>query len=713
MNRSWPTRVPHPWLASAAVVLWFGYLMTLLGVDSRDVLRYVLYLAVVTFAPGLALASVVWRERLSLLATVGLAAALGYIIEGAVFAALAASDLRSLWLWYPAVGVLSILGLGWRWWSRDVRRPATVPATRTWTRAFAVCLVTGVNTVYLAYLGSIPAGRETLVPVGPDMFWHLSNTAEILNHWPITEPRIAGEAFSYHLFSNVHLAAAAAITGIDLHVLLLRLFLAPMLALSVLNVCVLTRLLTRSRVVELCALAMVFFAGTNDLAMFSSNVWRSFQDHGAPPYLGDPWAFTGGGLYSGIGPSYVFGLVMFLPLVCLTLPIVSRAAFSRGQLVVIALLVAATLLAKGTFMPVYIAGLIMAAAWLRLQGADGWRTAAWLTVLAIVVFVPVYFLTFHQYWQGGREPIRIELFKIVQQTDLWTRVEPVLASLWEFGGRKGIVDWTYRGVAALIAALLVVVFFVISYGTQLLGIAYQLGRSGFRLRPNRVVLLSMIVCGVGPACLLSLTDGAQTHFLNTAYPLAGVLGAVGLGHLIAHSTRGFGLVLRATAIVLLSLSTTSSVFFYWGLYYDNEVAQTVRAGVGVLRESPLYQAHRWIRANTSPDAVIAASAYSEPTPALARRVDYSALAERRAFLEGFHFLRARDPESLATRRALLTAVFREGDAVALETMRRQYRVEYLVVELSDQKPIKLPDAAVSLVFENAGARVYRVKDTTG
>ncbi len=711
-SRRVPTRVPHGWLASVAVVLWFGYLTTRLGVDVPDVVRYVVYLAVVTFAPGVALSAFLWRERLGPLAMVGLGAALGYILEAAVFVGLATIDLRWLWPWYSVAGVLSVLGLGWRWWSERVeRRSMPGSASASWARALAICLVVTVNTIYLAYLGSVPVGRETLVPVGPDMFLHLSNTAEMLHHWPVTDARLAGVPFSYHLMANAHLSAAAAITGIELHVLLLRLFLGPMLALSALNVCVLTRLLTRSLLVELCALAMVFFAGTNDLAMFSSSVWRSFKDHGAPPYLGDPWGFSGGGLYSGIGPSYVFGLVLFLPLVCLTLPIVTRAVVSRRQLLVIGLLMAASMLAKGSFMPVYIAGLIMAAAWLWLRGSGSWRTAAGLTALAIVICVPLYFLTYQQYWQGGGEPLKIALFGIVRQTEIWTRIEPLLNSLWEFGGRKGIVDWTYRGVALLIAALLVVVFFAVSYGTRLLGVAYHLRRSGFRMRPNRVVLLSMIVCGVAPACLVSLTDGNQMHFLNTAYPLAGVLGAVGLGHLILTRTRG--VAMRWLAIAVLALSTTSSAFFYWGFYQDNEVAQTIRGGPGMLTDSWLYQAQRWIRANTSPDAVIAAGAYSEELPALARRVDYSALAERRVFLEGYYYLRARDPAGLATRRALLTAVFREGDAAALETMRQQYRVEYLVVELSDKKPIKLPEAAVSLVFENAGARVYRVKDTTG
>lgn len=711
-GRRMPTRVPHAWLASVAVVLWFGYLTTRLGVDLPDVIRYVAYLAVVTFPPGLALTVFLWRERLSPAAVFALGAAMGYVLEAAAFVSLAIIQVRWLWQWYPVIGALSVIALGWRWWrSRGERRSAGITVTTIWARVVAICLVVTVNTIYLAYLGSVPVGRETLVPVGPDMFLHLSSTAEMLHHWPITDARFAGVPFSYHLMANVHLAAASAITGIELHVLLMRLFLGPMLALSALSVCVMTRLLAQSLVVELCALAMVFFAGTNDLAMFSSSVWRSFKDHGAPPYLGDPWGFTGGGLYSGIGPSYVFGLVMFLPLVCVTLPIVSRAAVSRGQLLVIGLLMAASMLAKGSFMPVYIAGLIMAATWLWLRGTGRWRTAAWLAALALVICVPLYFLTFQQYWQGGGEPIKIALFGIVRQTEIWTRVEPLLSSLWESGGRKGIVDWTYRVVALLIASLLVVVFFVVSYGTRVLGAAYHLRRSGFRMRPNRVVLLSMIACGVAPACLVSLTDGNQMHFLNTAYPLAGVLGAVGLGHLILTRTRGSAM--RWLAIAVLSLSTTSSAFFYWGMYQDYEVAQTIRGGSGMLTDSGLYQAQRWIRANTSPETVLAASPYSEELPALARRVDYSALAERRVFFEGYYYLKARDPAALASRRALLTAVFRDGDAVALETMRQQFGVEYLVVETSDKRAVKLPEAAVSLVFENAAARVYRVKDISG
>ena len=89
-------------------------------------------------------------------------------------------------------------------------------------------------------------------------------------------------------------------------------------------------------------------------------------------------------------------------------------------------------------------------------------------------------------------------------------------------------------------------------------------------------------------------------------------------------------------------------------------------------------------------------------------MDYSAFAERRVFLEGLHYLRSRDPAELAVRRRLLADVFQKGDASALHVMSDQFHVTHLVVEVSDTLPVKIPEGALTLVFENAEVRVYRL-----
>jgi hypothetical protein len=700
----------NAWLASAAVAGYFVYLSTVLGVVASDVLRYAVYLGVVTFAPGLAAAVYFWPERLSALPLVCLGAALGYALEAGVYTGLAILDLRGLWIVYPAIGVIALGGLAWRW----RRAPgATLAAERPvviWTRALTISLVVTINTVYLAYLCSIPAGRETLVPVGPDMYLHLSNTIEIARHWPVSDARLAGVPFSYHLLANVHLAAAGAITQIEMQGLLFRLFLGPMLMLVALNVSALVRAFTRSFFVDQAALFMVFLAGTNDLSLVSAKIFRAVIEKGGPPYLNDPWAFTGGGLFSGIGPSYVYGLVLFLPLVSASLRRLTRGV-GVEHLPVLGLLMAASMLAKGSFMPVFVAGAAMATLWLAALRKPCWRNAALLVLLSAAVCLPIYFLYFHQYWQGGSEPLEIVPFAIVRQTAMWARFEPVLNSLWDSGGQKGTVDWTFRLVAILTIALLAVIFFFVSFGTRVLGIAYHFGRHGLRMPAKTIMMVSFILTGVAPACLVALTDGNQMHFLNTAYPLAGVLGGVGLGHIVLRRRASMRWrLLQAAALAVLLLSTANNAFFLWGYYRDYEISSTVAGGPRMLSESGLYAAQRWIRENTPTTAVVAASPYSHEAPSLPRRTDYSALAERRAFLEGYHYLRSRDPGELAFRRSLLTSVFRTGDAAALEVMRDRFRVGYLVVETADKLPVKLPEDAVTLVFENAAARVYQVKD---
>src|SRR5437867_5435397 len=122
----------------------------------------------------------------------------------------------------------------------------------------------------------------------------------------------------------------------------------------------------------------------------------------------------------------------------------------------------------------------------------------------MAICVPLYFVFFQGYFQG-EGPLLIKPFAIVQYAELWTRVEPVLRSLWQAGAVKGTVDWTFRAIAAVLAALVVAIYFVMSYGTRLLGMGVYVRRYGARMPADLLVVTCIVLGGLVPAYLFSMT----------------------------------------------------------------------------------------------------------------------------------------------------------------------------------------------------------------
>lgn len=704
-----------PWLhvcvACMVALAYFGFFLHALGVDVSDSIRYGLYFGLVILAPGVLLAQAVWRRKMGALRMICLGAALGYVLEGFVFLGLGPLRARGLWKWYPAVGILACVRLAWHW--REARRHAPVVVDDTlgaiWTKTIVIGLIITVYSTFLAYLSSV-SSHVALMPVSPDQFLHLGTAAEIMQHWPVTDPRLAGFGFSYHYLAHVHVAAASLITGIDLQVLLFRLYLVPLLVLAALNTCVLTRTFTRSVVVDLLALVIVFFSGTADVSFFSESVVKQLWHGGVPLVdLGDPWAFVGNSFFSGSSPSLVYGTVIFLPLVSETLAATTEGLDSWRRIAVLSLLMAGSMLAKGSFMPVFFVGMLLATLWLRLLRDDKWRRAFWVTALSVAVCVPLYLTFYYPHFQGEGTP-SISPFAIVKYTELWGRFEPVLRSLWQAGAVRGSVDWTFRAIALLTASMVVVIYLCVSFGTRILGMGFYVRRHGVRMPSGALVVTCIVVGSLAPTYLLSMIDGNQLHFLNSGYPLAGIMGAAGLGHLIFRKrTSAPQRIAQVLAVAMLVVSTWNSAYAFAVTYRNRNVATAVTSIPIVYENSDSYAAQRWIRDHTSSMSVLAVSIFAGDDEQFKRRCDYSAFSERRLFLEGYHYQRPRDPQELTSRRALLTAVFRKGEASALKTLNERFGVTHLVVDTSDGLPVKLPDQGLTLVFQTETVRVYGVE----
>jgi len=255
----------------------------------------------------------------------------------------------------------------------------------------------------------------------------------------------------------------------------------------------------------------------------------------------------------------------------------------------------------------------------------------------------------------------------------------------------------------------VATYFVISFGTRLLASDFTCGDTVVHvIEQDRADLPD---CGsLAPSYLLSLVDDNQMHFMNAAYPLSGILGAIGLGHLILGTTiQRHRRIWQGLAIGMLALSTWNSAYSFWAVYRIGRVPEAIVSSAVVLANSDAYAASRWIEAHTPTDSVLAVSIHAEEDPQFGRRCDYSAFAERRVLLEGYHYLRGRDPNELAVRRKLLTDVFRHGDVAALRVLNERFLVTHLVLDNSDGQPAVLPHAFLAPLFHNGSVTVFAIR----
>ena len=127
--------------------------------------------------------------------------------------------------------------------STTSRPPGLRPAAAT-----VVCVAVGgrlyccVTYISLAYFPTAPLPGQESVNYFPDYPRWIAIAADAKHHWPIEDPSVAGEPLPYHYFVYVHMAAASQVTGLDLPLVFLRLFILPLAVLLVLELVVAQKL---------------------------------------------------------------------------------------------------------------------------------------------------------------------------------------------------------------------------------------------------------------------------------------------------------------------------------------------------------------------------------------------------------------------------------------------------------------------------------------
>jgi hypothetical protein len=750
---SQPVALSGALLGVVTLGLWVGF-----DVRLSEVLRYVGYEAVFTFVPGLLAYRALFGPRGGALAQVSVGWPLGYVLEAAVFIATAALDLRDLFAFYPVVAIGALGALAWRRRGRveTEGKVERLPPVSVWLVALACAA--GIVYVSFGYFAQAPRPDES----GPvayfgDFMYHLAIAAEAKHHWPLEQPGVAGQSLRYHVLAHLHMAGASQVTGVELSTILLRLFPIPLIVLMALQLVHLSRRVGRVAWVGPLAVGLLFCAGELDL-----------DPARQAPFLGNLIR----GLF--LSPSFLFAFVFFIPAVALIWDrLEDREGGSRAWWIVVFLLLTAANGAKGAVLPLVIGGLGLFLAWEWVLD----RRVSRAGLDAVAVSVAAFAASYAAFYSGGGDTgmvvhpfasynatlFREMIGSTVDDSSLRWVVPMVVSTVlfllplagigWLFGewrlrvgpGRAFVLSMLFVGFAAFLLLRhpggAQVYFLLYAYVTALPlsaeGLVVFLGRWSIdRRRPGlRLGVAVAAVLGVAVVASVAPSQGSwitRSPYLPAYAAVAAVIGAAAL--LAAGRTRmgrpALGRAL-ALAVVLAVAATALDAPTDW----VRKPALRVLRGQGVYRahltptdaepqranvlDPGLYAGLRWIRGHTRADDVLAVNNHFRDPGRFPLFYYYSALAERRVFLESWLYT----PESFALgyadvsagkllpfpqRLRLNDAAFRSPNPQTLGSLRR-HGVSYLVVDKVNAGPRDPLAGRLRPLYANRSIAVYGLR----
>lgn len=721
-----------------AAALWL-----LAGVAPSEIGLFAVYEAVFVLGPGWVVYGAL-RPRSSCMERFAFGWALGYAIEIGAFAITAMLDVRSFFVAYPVL--VAAFAIWRRSRPRACGRQQAVGNER-WNWAVAGVAVVALVIVAVSLFPTHPLpGDVPRLTYFLDSVFQISLAAEALHHWPITDPAISGDPLPYHTFLHMHLAAVAQTTGLPLPVLGLRLVPLTLVALFALEMAFAgARVGGRPWIGPLAAL-LVLLSGELDL-----------DPRGGPIDIPFSGAFSVGLWYS---PTFVLGLVFYLPIVILLIELVAQVDGPGGwrDWTLLGVFFAGAAGAKAAVPPVVIAGLGLFLLLRRRPDRAG--TGAFLILSAV-------FLAFlATMYRGGNAGMRFRF----------------PAS----GGSGFAVVWNELGGLPhpVAVAVAVTVGLLGLFAAPLSGLIWFARDGSRRLKPTHLLLLCFFAAGLGPYLFIVEPGASQLFFTHYGYVAALLVSSAGIYWIWRNSGGGsprtrFLVVAFALAwppaLLLLSgippllTSSDETLHLVWygfiaavvltfsvivvgsrsaergpwrrmllisivgastvnvPLDVGPHLVQGWRSGTLYIHSGTgltvgLYRGLEWIRDNTHPDHVIAVSNYSvDPSDPGYENIYYSAFAERRTFLEGWFYgmktLRrgpnhrvSRNNTPYANRLRLNDAVFERGSRAALGTLVGVYGVRYLVVDRVHGGSTSKVSRLGRLVFSNADVAIYAVSN---
>ncbi len=648
----------------------------------------------------------VGRQR-SPLEALALAMPIGMAIQIGCFVLSAAIGERWLFFAYPVPYALVTAlyarrhALKPRWPAR--RKPGVSPVSAL--AAFAVTVVATL-VVYGSLFAASPLPRDVhSASYYPDLIYNLSLASEILHHWPPMNPSVSGVALHYHIFVNIHSAATAQVTHIALASIVLRLEPALLVAVIGLQLFVLGRRLTGSAaagsaIAGFAALALGLLAGELN---FSSHV------------------LAGGGL-PAIGlllsPSYLLGAVFFLAVLGVLIDGLRGGSPARHA-ALLGLLGFGAVGAKVTVVPVLLGGLALFALGLlprprslrpRVSPPVARTVAVGLAVLGAIA-VGGYLLLY----RGGGEGVKLKPLDFLSYSGF--------ASVYQRAHHSPLY-----ALAACLAAVTVLCALMLPLAGALLVRDRWLPRRAAGT-PERL-LVCMLAASLPPFALLAVPGDSESYFVVYGFLAAVLVSAEGItralsalapGGRVAGSHAPARSVVAAAALVVLVCLTIASEIF-------EQTAPTIGH---LLRGQPTFQASgaegrrgitaeelrglTWVSDHTPTSAVIAVNNHQlGGDNGGSRYLYYSALAERRVFLESWQYtpqgaeysVRGDAASPFPRMLALNEAAVTDASPAAISLLRHRYGVRYIVIDRLHGPSSPRLGRFARLLYANPAIEVY-------
>lgn len=739
-------------------VAWEIWLLS--GVTLDEILRFVGYEIGFVALPGVALLWALRGRPRGFLESVGLGIPLGHGLEILAFSATAAAGVRGLFLAYPIV-VLALGALVVWMRHQPAARTAEVAVPMSSRVMWAAAAALSAGLIYLALMfipqSPLPSGTAS-VAYSPDFVYQISKTAEVLLHWPPTNPGLSGVPLPYEWFLFFHMAAVSQVTHLGIPIIALRLDFVPIILVVGCQLLMIGRTLATAATGAI-AIAVVFLLGPLDLttdSTGSSPFFSVFGDH-----LWSSWTFP-------------FGLIFFIALLYLLVERLRAASWrtraEAGSWLLIALLMVGAAGAKATVLPVLLVGTGLYAMFVCVGGRV--RPAPPLLV-ALALEATILVVTFLVIYRGGAPYTGLGPLASLNRT------LPVIdASQSSMPGALRAIALPAAYAAGLLGMLL-----------PLAGLLYMLRRR-HRARLRRSALcLGMLGGGVIIANVFHQIGYSELYFQDTGYVAGCLVAADGLR--LAWTDAGSALpVSRRAAVIaagcwiagLVALVVATSparhpsqtaalryevliggcvvfVAGWWLLARTRHRQTTGLLGLGLIpilatstlaspieiaptaglllsgipiahaQANPptvrgmtpdLLAALQWLQAHSSVDTVIAVSNHwLDAAEQDGRYYYYSAFSDRQVFIEGYDASRYEidtDPTTRAgadfeTRQMLNNAVFGAADAASLHVMTHSYSVRFLLIDSQDDDTDDDNPAVVQLgtvVFSNRSDTIVEV-----
>lgn len=509
------------WWPAAAVALLALVLVTYYGLPVWQFAAFAAYVGLGVALPGV----LWWRLARGGARWIGedIAGGLcvGYAFEILTYLparAMGAPQLTIVWAAATLAAFAAVPRLRPYW--RGAAAPERPPLWWQWLLATAVAFVLLWSAITFFRFTPLTGAQSPYV----DMMFQVALAGELKHHVPATIPWVQGEPLNYHWFLYPEVAATSWLTGLEPLTLLYRLTIIPMLAAIVVLVAITARRVTRAWWTGPAAVAVFLLSFAPNPFRWADNAVFDAQS------LGATWT----------SPTHIFGMVLFSA-VTLTVIYLLRGEGSRRIMswVVLALLVFANSGSKATYLPMLVAGLVLAIIGHAIVYQRPWRTA--LAALAITA--------------AG---VLFAQFVVLGGSDGALVVAPLASA-------KRFTIGTATGLTTILGDVDARILMGLSGIAVLCWVFLWAGAFGLAARrrfaePEILTLLGIGLAGIGAVLVFSHNGAGQLYFLRGAGPALGIVTTAGLAAVLPQQGRSRAAALAVVGGLALGAAVTTALW---------------------------------------------------------------------------------------------------------------------------------------------------------